>query len=127
MIYATVIELRDYSSLVAGLPDDELQRAITRAEEDVDRKITTSRTDLINGRRVDPVADLNVDERAALRQGTMEQALYRLHWGEEFFQMPSQAVSGGDASTERPVPKFSPVAKTILTQGGFIRLMGRLR
>lgn len=123
--YATVTDLRNYSPLVANFTDDELAGIIRKAERNVDSKLTGT-VEADTGRKVN-LSEHTTVERVALRDATCEQALYRLHWGEEFFLMPNQPISGGNATTERRVPKFSPEAKQILDDHGFIRHTGRLR
>lgn len=122
--YATVADLRAYSPLVANFSDEELEAVLVKAQRQVDRQLTG--TFEATGLRAIP-ADLETNEATALREATCEQALYRIHWGEQFFMMPNQPVSGGDASTNSKVPKFAPEARAILIDNGMLRLTGHMR
>lgn len=123
--YATVVDLRNYSDLVTNHSDETLQRALDQATRDVDGKLLP--LDLLpSGRKLDPIL-LTTGEALLLREATMDQALYRLHWGDAFFMMPNQPVTGGEASSSSKIPKFSPVARNKMIEGGMIKMTGRLR
>ena len=122
--YATVEDLKNYSPLVAGYSDDDLDKTLREAERWIDSYVWPAAV-LESGLKYDPLV-LNHDDAVQLNYATCAQAEYILHMGPGFFISGSTRISGGDYQ-ESGAPKVAPKAKQHLLNGHFISLTGKGR
>lgn len=134
LYYATPDELREYMGVTVGdLDDEEATRLLTDAEKDVDRMAGKFFAVQLNGRRFGEPAGANllgldVFQVERVRDATCAQAEYRRLMGEDFF-VESQPAStqGPDFTEEGRAPKYGPKARDELSDGGLMKLTGRMR
>lgn len=101
-----------------------LDRLIERAQLDIDSLLgpwTIIESGTYAGLKLD-VTTLDYAQRAALARATVQQVLYRLEMGEQFFVRPQfDSVSGPEFSTEGAAPRVGPAARQELSGLGLIR------
>lgn len=106
--------------------DDELTAEIFKSCRDIDRLLPIMDAGDGQLKMAQYAGDLNVSQTNALASATAMQTVYRLHMGYAFFIESAQTVTGKDYSTQKPPPKFSPLARDTLLLSGFLPLGGRL-
>ena len=131
LVYATVDDLRAYS---ADLPrdlfnpgDDQVERALERAERDVDRAAGPWPV-FSNGRKFDPPS-LTAPQRAALTRATCAAAEFRLIQTEELLVGSDDGISGvpgGVTFANRPLPRIGPKLIEELAGSGLFLYSGTL-
>lgn len=123
MAYATIEDLKAWTG-DTSLAGAEVERALARAEDDIDRAVGAWPIDPATGRKFDPESgDLEAWRYERLRDATCAQAEYRLHMGEAFFtEGQADSVSGPGVSSSGRLPRLSPQAREQLESGGLLRL-----
>lgn len=119
--YATVTDLRNYTPLVEGLTDDQLNETLREAERWIDWYVPPAPA-LASGLKFAPL-EMDPEMAIQLNYATCAQAEYILHMGPGFFISGSTRISGGDYE-ESGAPKVGQKAKQHLLIGGFVRLTG---
>lgn len=120
--YATVMDLRAYSSLVDGYDDNALNNILREAEHWIDWYVPPAPL-LDTGLKFAPLS-MAADDAIQLNYATCAQAEYILHMGPGFFISGSTRISGGDYQ-ESGAPKVAPKSKSYLINGGFVRMTAR--
>jgi hypothetical protein len=121
--YATAIDLRNYSPLVEGYTDTQLNETLRDAERWIDWYLPPMHVRDDTGLKYYP-PDMAVEDAGYLNQATCAQAEYMLHMGQGFFISGSTDIVGGDFN-ENQAPKIAPKAKQHLITGGFLQMTGR--
>lgn len=122
--YATVPDLRNYSSLVSDYTDDNLNETLREAERWIDNYLPPWPVLEDTGLKLSP-PDMNPQQAIQLNYAACAQAEYILHMGPGFFISGSTSIQGGDYS-EQFAPKIAPKAKQHLINGRLLRLTGRV-
>jgi hypothetical protein len=111
--YATITDVRAYTSQAVGVSDEDLQAILDHAERDIDgaliEPVPWGRIDA-TGLKYDPTS-LETWRAAALNRATCAQTEYRLAMGEEFFiraQHPTER--GPDFAVSGLLPYIGPKA-----------------
>lgn len=120
--YATIEDFKAFTEM-DPLPSDQLiQRALDRAEFDVDAYLPGPPLD--TGLRVVPT-DLLDWQADRLNKAVCAQAEYRLEMGDEFFQhaVNDEVIQGPDFTISGRRSRFSPVAAQWL-RGASLLVMG---
>jgi hypothetical protein len=134
--YATVTEFRDYIAPdTTQVSDADITAVIIKSERDLEEYLGGGEPAAngrlfgdpfgVDGSVVNP-AGLDAWQTVKLREATCAQTEYRLHWGEEFFSLPSTPVEGEEYSTQTRLPRIAPKAKKHLTAGGLLVWSGRM-
>jgi hypothetical protein len=80
----------------------------------------------IQGRKINPLVDIDINQRLALSRATCAQIEYRNAMGERFFIRPQyDTVRGPDFTTVGRLPMIAPKARRELSQNGLIHTAGR--
>jgi hypothetical protein len=98
-----------------------LTKVMARAERQVDGLLSGFGPNLGGGLAVEPLVDLDADERECLEDAVIAQTEYRLAMGEEFFRVnEAQSISGPDYSRTGKLGKIHDDVFTELRRGGLI-------
>jgi hypothetical protein len=119
--YATLADLKAYTDLAEGVSDADLQKALDRAERDVDQALAEPPARQSSGLKYDPAKLTPAWAEGPLNRATCAQAEYRLTMGEEFFIRPQHdTVRGPDFATSGQLPYLAPKAARELSGTGLL-------
>lgn len=123
--YANIADFKAYTYLSPMPSDAVIQRALNRAESDIDRYVPGV-VDPDTALRINP-SQILVWQLVKLNEATCAQAEYRILKGEAFFATYNndEVVQGPDFTISGTQRRFSIAAATYLRESGLLLLATR--